>query len=90
MAGRIFAPYAVRVLWGAGELPAMKRRETKSLLVTGGFLLILIFLIGAGLSPGIPSPEPISGPELEHASPDAQFVQYLEYRAQLENSSNCQ
>jgi hypothetical protein len=68
----------------------MKRSETKSLLVTGGFLLVLTFLIGAGLSPGIPSPEHASGPTLEHFSPDAQFMQYLEYRAQLENSSNCQ
>ena len=68
----------------------MKRSETKSLLVTGGFLLVLMFMIGAGLAPGIPSPEPTSVPAPEHLSPDAQFLQYLEYRAQLENSSNCQ
>ena len=68
----------------------MKRSETKSLLVTGGFLFVLMFLIGAGLAPGIPSPDHASGSALEHFSPDAQFMQYLEYRAQLENSSHCQ
>ena len=69
----------------------MKKSETKNLLVTGCFLLVLVALIGAGLSPGLPAPEGgAPAPELEHYTPDAQFVQYLEYRAQLENSSNCQ
>jgi len=68
----------------------MKRSETKSLFVTGCFLIVLMFLIGAGLAPGNPAPEYAPAPEPDHYTPDAQFVQYLEYRAQLENSSNCQ
>ena len=66
------------------------KSETKNLLVTGGFLLVLIGLIGAGLSPGIPEPDAVPAPELEQYTPDAQFVQYLEYRTQLETSNNCQ
>jgi hypothetical protein len=67
----------------------MKRRETKNLLVTGGFLIVLTALIAAGLAPGSPAPEPVPAPDLESHQPDAQFAQYLEYRARLENSSNC-
>jgi hypothetical protein len=68
----------------------MNRRDAKSLLVTGGFLIVLTSLIAAGLAPANRAPEPVLSPELEHYQPDAQFVQYLEYRAHLENSNNCQ
>ena len=68
----------------------MKQRETKSLLVTGSFLIILMVLIAAGAAPGSPAVEQVAAAELEHYVPDAQFVQYLEHRARLENSSNCQ
>jgi hypothetical protein len=36
------------------------------------------------------SPQRADAPDLERYVPDAQFLQYLEYRAELENSSNCQ
>jgi hypothetical protein len=69
----------------------MKSRETKSLLVTGSFVLVLVLLIGAGLIQGPAEPEYAAGPQLEHHTPDAQFAQYLEYRARLENASaDCQ
>lgn len=68
----------------------MKRRDTKSLLVTGGFIVVLMALIAAGLAPGSSALEPVVVPHPDSLQPDAQFVQYLEYRAQLENSSNCQ
>lgn len=66
------------------------KRDTKSLLVTGGFLIVLMALIAAGLAPGRSALEPVVTPDLDHYQPDAQFVQYLEYRAQLENNGNCQ
>jgi hypothetical protein len=66
----------------------MKSRETKSLLVTGGFVLVLMLLIGAGLTQGGPESDYATGPALEQHTPDAQFVQYLEHRARLESGSN--
>jgi hypothetical protein len=65
----------------------MKQSETKNLLVTGCFLLVLMALIGAGIYPGNPAPERVPAPELDQYTSDAQFVQYLEYRAQLETST---
>jgi hypothetical protein len=56
----------------------------------------LIGLIAAGLAPVIPVVEAYQAdraavaPAPDRYGPDAQFVQYLEYRVRLENSSNCQ
>jgi len=66
------------------------KRETKSLLVTGCFLAILLALIGAGLVPMNPEPDHPFPAEVERRVSDAQFSQYLEYRARLENSIDCQ
>ena len=66
------------------------KRDTKSLLVTGGFVIVLMALIAAGLAPGSSALESVVAPDPEHYQPDAQFAQYLEYRAQLENNGNCQ
>ena len=67
----------------------MKSRETKSLLVTGCFLAVLIAMLFAGFVSVSPPVEEAAAASLDQYVPDAQFVQYLEYRARLENSSNC-
>ena len=69
----------------------MTRHESKSLLVTAFFLMVLMTLIGAGLLPGSPEPEQVVARGPEHYVPDVQFLQYLEYRARLEQGGmNCQ
>ena len=70
----------------------MKQRDRRSLLVTGAFVVVLTALIAAGLAPVVPALEQAAAPAQppEHYGPDAQFVQYLEYRVRLENSSSCQ
>ena len=72
----------------------MKQRDRRSLLVTGAFVVVLIALIAVGLAPVVPVLEQAAAaappPPAERYGPDAQFVQYLEYRVHLENSSNCQ
>jgi len=68
----------------------MKRRETRSLVATGCFLAGVLALIAAGVSPVGSRPQPAVAPDLERHVADAQFGQYLAYRVQLENSSNCE
>ena len=68
----------------------MKPRERKNLLVTGFFLLILMALITAGIAPVSQAPEDSTVPSPERYAADSQFAQYLAYRVDLENSSNCQ
>ena len=68
----------------------MKRRETRSLAVTGAFVAILMALIAAEVATGSPRLEQVVTVAVERHVPDAQFVEYLEYRARLESSSNCQ
>ena len=68
----------------------MKRREFRSVVVTGFFLAVLAALIAAGIAPGIPEAEQLAAPEAERDYvPYSQFLQYLEYRARLENGSSC-
>jgi membrane-associated PAP2 superfamily phosphatase len=68
----------------------MKQRETRGLAVTGCFLAVLLALIAAGMSPIEAGVAPVDSAELERYGADAQFLQYLEYRVALENSSHCQ
>jgi hypothetical protein len=51
---------------------------------------MLMLLIAAGLFPADPAPPHSVAPDPERHIPDAQFVQYLEYRARLESGIDCQ
>jgi di/tripeptidase len=53
-------------------------------------LAVLLALIAAGMSPIEAGVAPVDSAELERYGADAQFLQYLEYRVALENSSHCQ
>ena len=68
----------------------MKQCEISSLVVTCCFLGVLLAFVAVGVSPVDPAVEPVASPGLERYGADAQFLQYLEYRVVLENSSNCQ
>ena len=60
-------------------------------MVTGSFLFVLLTLIATGIGPLGSWPQGADAPDhLERHGPDAQFLQYLEDRVELENSSNCQ
>ena len=61
----------------------MTRRETRSLVVTGAFVAILMALIAGGAATGNPGLDQLAATEVEQHVPDAQFVEYLEYRARL-------
>ena len=68
----------------------MKTRETRSVTVTGCLLAVLLAFIAAGFAPSGAGEEPRARSELDPYVGDAQFAQYLEYRARLDTSTNCQ
>ena len=69
----------------------MMQRETTSWVASGFFLAALLAFIAAGLAPaGSGGEEPVAHAEPDRYVPDAQFAQYLEYRARLDTSSDCQ
>ena len=68
----------------------MTRRETRSVVVTGAFVALVMALIAGGVATGNPGLDLVAAAEVEQNVPDAQFVEYLAYRARLESSSNCQ
>jgi hypothetical protein len=69
----------------------MKQREAGSWVITGSFLFVLFTLIATGIGPLGSRPQRADAPDdIARHGPDAQFLQYLEYRVELENSSNCQ
>ena len=68
----------------------MKTRETRSLMATGCFVAVLLAFTGAGLAPAGAGEDPVARTEPDRYVPDAQFAQYLEYRARLDTSTDCQ